>query len=202
MHRTLSFYMSVRQLTNKGGELSCRCKGNGAGLPRIDLATQEESPMLDMGRHQNGDSASLYGTPVAQAIEPSVCVGQGRRVHMDILSETAKTMAETIRALPDADVATLQSTLRQLDLDQFDFVYDVLECEVAHGRMTRNEFRRFESFVDHWWTHDLPMKLAFLNRVCTFINLREWPFQVFPELQGLRVSYDVTPCTKACRKLR
>lgn len=202
MHRALSFYMSVRHLTTKGGELSGRCKGNGAGLPRIGLATQEESPMLDMGRHQNGDSASLYGNPVAQAIEPSACVGQGGRVHMEILSETAKTMAETIRALADDDVTTLQSTLRQLDLDQFDFVYDVLEREVTHGRMTRNEFRRFESLVDHWWIHDLPMKLAFLNRVCTFINLREWPLQVFPELQGLRIPYDATPCTKTCRKLQ
>lgn len=121
---------------------------------------------------------------------------------MQLVMETAKTMAETIRALPGDDVATLQCSLRQLNLDQFDFVYDVLEIEVTHGRMTRKEFRHFESFVDRWWTHDLPMKLAFLNRVCAFAKFREWPLPFFTELQELRIDYGVTPFAKACRRLR
>lgn len=127
---------------------------------------------------------------------------QGGRDLMQMVIETANTMEETVRALPGDDVATLQCALRQLNLDQFDFVYDVLEFEVTHGRMTRNEFRRFESFVDRWWTHDLSMKLAFLNRVCAFTNFRDWPLQFFPELQRLRIDYGVALCAKARRKLR
>lgn len=110
-------------------------------------------------------------------------------------------MVETIRALSGDDTAMLQSALRRLNSDQFDFVYDVLELEITQGRMTRREFHRFESFVDRWWTHDLSMKLAFLNQICAFTNFDDWPVQYFPELEKLRIDYGVKPCHLAGREL-
>lgn len=157
--------------------------------------------MLDIGRGENVSSAAVAGDSVANVVEPGAGMEPSGRGLIQTMIETAKAMAESIRALPGDDVATLQGALRQLNLDQFDFVYDVLESEVADGRMTRKEFRRFESFVDRWWTHDLSLKLAFLHHVCAFTNFHEWPWQIFPELPKLRIDYGVRPGVMACRKL-
>jgi|GEM_PF-2408598 len=91
-------------------------------------------------------------------------------------------MTDRINRLSENDAATLTESLRQLDLDQFDFVCDVLEREVIDGRMSRQEFRRFEQFFDRWWAHPLPLKLTFLDHVASLARTHKRPFDVFPDL--------------------
>lgn len=117
-------------------------------------------------------------------------------------NDAAAIMTEAIDRLSKDDAATLEESLRQLDLDQFDFVCDVLEQEVIDGRMSRQEFRRFERFFDRWWAHPLPLKLTFLDHVASLAKTTKRPFEVFPDLikfgirrrneQGAKRSVDFT----------
>lgn len=150
--------------------------------------------MWDMGRGETAGPDSAAENSWARGLVTGTGVEQGEREEMRILNKTAKSMGEAIRDLPGDELAAIQRSLRQLSLVQFDFVYDILENEVIGGRMTRNDSRCFETFMDDWWTHVLPMKLAFLSRVVTFTDHREWPLDLFPELQTLPFPYGSMPC--------
>lgn len=94
---------------------------------------------------------------------------------MEELEESIGEMAAALMAMPREELRHLEKNLRQLTLEQVQFVLSTLESAQHEDHVPALRLTLLEQFFESWWKHSMATKLVVIDRIIELSNGGVWP---------------------------